>query len=103
VGPPQLPAQPSYRRCCHPQGSLGERLSSYFLGGNPRLVQEEVVHSCGDRFRLQTVARWVVQLQLGERQPLPGCRGGLWSQWLVCGLAVSSELWLQCSSACSGA
>lgn len=49
------------------QGSLGERLSSFFTGGNPRLVHEETVHSCGDRFRLQTVARGVVRLQLGER------------------------------------
>lgn len=48
------------------QGSLGERVSAFFIGGNPRLVSEETVHSPGDRFRLQTVARGVVQLQLGE-------------------------------------
>ncbi len=52
------PASPS-------QGSLGERLAAFFLGGNPRLKYEELIHTPGDRFRLNTVASGVVQLQLG--------------------------------------
>lgn len=47
------------------QGSLGERLAAFFLGGNPRLKYEELIHTPGDRFRLNTVASGVVQLQLG--------------------------------------
>lgn len=48
-----------------PEGSLGERLAAFFLGGNPRLKYEELIHTPGDRFRLNTVASGVVQLQLG--------------------------------------
>ncbi len=61
------------------QGSLGERVSAFFIGGNPRLVSEETVHSPGDRFRLQTVARGVVQLQLGEWRAAAG--GVAWPQF----------------------
>jgi hypothetical protein len=52
--------------CCW-QGSLGERITSFFIGGAPCLRVEEVVYSPGDRFRLQTVSGGVVHLQLGER------------------------------------
>ncbi len=47
------------------QGSAGERLSSFFVGGQPRLKLEEVVYSTGDRFRLQTVTAGVVHVQVG--------------------------------------
>lgn len=47
------------------QGSLGERIAAFFLGGHPRLKLEEVVHNPGDRFRLQTDATGVVHLQIG--------------------------------------
>jgi hypothetical protein len=47
------------------KGTLGERIASFFVGGAPRLACEEVVHAPGDRFRLQTVAAGIVQLQLG--------------------------------------
>jgi B9 domain-containing protein 2 len=46
------------------QGSVSERISSFFLGGQPRLKLEEVVHSGGDRFRLQTTTAGLVHLQL---------------------------------------
>lgn len=48
------------------QGSLGERITSFFIGGAPCLRVEEVVYSPGDRFRLQTVSAGVVHLQLGK-------------------------------------
>ncbi|KAK9817261.1 hypothetical protein WJX72_011956 [[Myrmecia] bisecta] len=48
-----------------PEGSLGERLTGFFVGGHPRLRWEEVVHSPGDRFRLQTVAGGMIHLHLG--------------------------------------
>jgi hypothetical protein len=48
------------------QGSLGERITSFFIGGAPCLKVEEVVYSAGDRFRLQTVSGGVVHIQLGE-------------------------------------
>lgn len=51
---------------CLLQGSLGERVTSFFIGGAPCLRVEEVVYSPGDRFRLQTVSGGVVHLQIGE-------------------------------------
>jgi len=48
-----------------PEGSTLERISSFFIGGAPRLRAEEVVHSPGDRFRLQTVAGGVVHVRVG--------------------------------------
>jgi len=51
--------------CCA-QGSLGERITSFFVGGAPRLRVEEVIYSPGDRFRLQTVSGGVVHVQLGK-------------------------------------
>jgi B9 domain-containing protein 2 len=48
-----------------PQGSFWERLASFFIGGAPRLRMQDVVHSAGDRFRLQTVSGGVVHVQLG--------------------------------------
>ncbi|KAF6264686.1 hypothetical protein COO60DRAFT_1634287 [Scenedesmus sp. NREL 46B-D3] len=48
-----------------PEGSVGERIAAYFVGGAPRLRVEEVVFSPGDRFRLQTVAGGIVHLHLG--------------------------------------
>jgi hypothetical protein len=44
-----------------------ERAAAFFVGGAPRLRSEEVVHSAGDRFRLQTAAGGVVHVRLGER------------------------------------
>lgn len=38
---------------------------SFFVGGAPRLRMEEVIYTPGDRFRLQTVAKGVIHLQLG--------------------------------------
>lgn len=57
---------------CDMQGSLGERVTSFFIGGAPCLQVEEVVYSPGDRFRLQTVSGGVVHLQLGECEPVSG-------------------------------
>mmetsp|Transcript_36972 Transcript_36972/g.82191 ORF Transcript_36972/g.82191 Transcript_36972/m.82191 type:complete len:177 (-) Transcript_36972:450-980(-) len=48
-----------------PEGSTGERIASFFVGGNPRLKFEEVIHTPGDRFRLQTNTSGLVHLQLG--------------------------------------
>ncbi|MEW5317051.1 MAG: hypothetical protein WDW38_008382 [Sanguina aurantia] len=48
-----------------PEGSAGERIAAFFLGGNPRLKLEEVIHTPGDRFRLQTSAAGVIHLSLG--------------------------------------
>ncbi|KAJ9510479.1 hypothetical protein QJQ45_015945 [Haematococcus lacustris] len=53
------------------QGSTGERIAAFFVGGNPRLKLEEVVHSPGDRFRLQTVSGGVVHLQLAKGKEYP--------------------------------
>jgi len=47
------------------EGSLLERVSAFFIGGSPRLKLEEVVHTPGDRFRLQTVSGGVIHLELG--------------------------------------
>lgn len=44
---------------------MRERLFSSFIGRGPRLTVEEVVHSPGDRFRLQTIAGGTVFLKLG--------------------------------------
>jgi B9 domain-containing protein 2 len=48
-----------------PEGSGIEKLTAFFVGGRPRLKFEEVIHSPGDRFRLQTRAAGVIKLQLG--------------------------------------
>ena len=48
------------------QGSAGQRFSSFFVGGNPRLKMEEVIYTPGDRFRLHTTSSGTVHLQLGE-------------------------------------
>lgn len=48
------------------QGSVGEQIAQFFVGGAPRLRVEEVIYSPGDRYRLQTVSGGVVHLQLGE-------------------------------------
>jgi len=48
-----------------PEGSSEERFSAYFIGGAPRLKLEEVVHTPGDRFRLQTNAGGVIHMELG--------------------------------------
>ena len=51
-----------------PQGSSLERITAFFVGGAPRLRMEEVVHTPGDRFRLQTTAGGAVHLRLGGRR-----------------------------------
>lgn len=48
-----------------PEGTAMEKLTSFFVGGRPRLKFEEVIHSPGDRFRLQTRAGGVIKLNLG--------------------------------------
>lgn len=45
---------------------MGERIAGFFLGGNPRLKLEEVIHTPGDRFRLQTNTSGIVHLQIGK-------------------------------------
>jgi hypothetical protein len=57
---------------CVSQGSALQRVAAFFVGGAPRLRMEEVVHSPGDRFRLQTVAGGMVHLRLGGG---PRCLG----------------------------
>ena len=48
-----------------PEGTAMEKFTSFFVGGRPRLKFEEVIHSAGDRFRLQTKAGGVIKLNLG--------------------------------------
>jgi B9 domain-containing protein 2 len=48
-----------------PEGTVMEKLTSFFVGGRPRLKFEEVIHAPGDRFRLQTKAGGVIKLHLG--------------------------------------
>jgi B9 domain-containing protein 2 len=48
-----------------PEGSAAEKLRAFFVGGRPRLKFEEVIHSPGDRFRLQTRAAGIVEVRLG--------------------------------------
>uniref|UniRef100_A0A7S0VBP4 B9 domain-containing protein 2 n=1 Tax=Polytomella parva TaxID=51329 RepID=A0A7S0VBP4_9CHLO len=47
-----------------PEGSLGEKIRSFFLGGNPRLRAEEVVFTPQDRYRLRTTTSGLVHLSL---------------------------------------
>lgn len=51
--------------CWVPEGSLGERFQAFFLGGHPRLRVDELVHTPGDRFRLQTRSAGQVHVHLG--------------------------------------
>ncbi len=51
--------------CYNCQGSLGERITSFFVGGAPRLRTEEVIYTPGERFRLQTVAGGIVHVSIG--------------------------------------
>jgi len=48
-----------------PYGTLREQISTFFLGGTPRLKHTEIVTSPADRFRLHTQPSGEVQLQLG--------------------------------------
>mmetsp|Transcript_18550 Transcript_18550/g.30508 ORF Transcript_18550/g.30508 Transcript_18550/m.30508 type:complete len:124 (-) Transcript_18550:336-707(-) len=48
-----------------PAGTLWERISSWFIGGNPQLKNEELILSGADRFRLRTIASGTVHLRLG--------------------------------------
>mmetsp|Transcript_1899 Transcript_1899/g.2952 ORF Transcript_1899/g.2952 Transcript_1899/m.2952 type:complete len:176 (+) Transcript_1899:141-668(+) len=48
-----------------PEGSVGERIAAFFVGGHPRLKLEEVVYTPGDRFRLQTTTAGMLHLKLG--------------------------------------
>ena len=47
-----------------PEGTKGEQLSSFFVGGAPRLKLEEVCYNGGDRYRLQTKSSGLVVLKL---------------------------------------
>ena len=47
-----------------PEGTKGEQLSSFFVGGAPRLKLEEVCYGGGDRYRLQTRSSGVVELKI---------------------------------------
>lgn len=58
-------SSPPIPPCTRAQGTAGERVTAFFIGGAPRLRHEEVIYTPGDRFRLQTTARGVVHLQLG--------------------------------------
>eukprot|EP01135_Chromosphaera_perkinsii_P002039 Nk52_evm86s215 gene=Nk52_evmTU86s215 len=48
-----------------PAGSIGEQITSYFVGGGPRLQNKELIYSNNDRYRLRTVAAGKVHVQLG--------------------------------------
>lgn len=47
-----------------PCGTVREQLSSFFLGGGPRLKHKELITSASDRFRLQTEPAGEVLLKL---------------------------------------
>ncbi|GAX75422.1 hypothetical protein CEUSTIGMA_g2866.t1 [Chlamydomonas eustigma] len=63
-----IPTAPgSYQIDCPtwiPEGSAWQRFSSFFIGGNPRLKVEEVIHTPGDRFRLHTTSTGTVHLDI---------------------------------------
>jgi hypothetical protein len=67
---------PAVRPPAVAQGTLLERAASFFVGGAPRLRMEEVVHTPGDRFRLQTQAGGVAHLRLGAAGAAATGRGG---------------------------
>lgn len=48
------------------QGSASERFSAFFVGGTPRLKQQDVAYTPGDRFRLHTTSMGVVHVEIGE-------------------------------------
>merc|ERR1712216_1017018 len=53
-------------RCAtwRPTGSLREQVTTFFLGGGPRLKHKEVITDTSDRFRLQTEPAGDVLLKL---------------------------------------
>lgn len=63
-----VPASPGmYKLECPtwiPEGSAYEEFSSKFIGGAPRLLNEELIHSSGDRFKLSTKSAGVCHLQI---------------------------------------
>ena len=48
-----------------PQGSGTDSYKAFFVGGNPRLKNDFVVHKPGERFLLQTGSRGMVHVALG--------------------------------------
>lgn len=48
-----------------PVGSFREQLLQIFVGGGPQLCDPNVIYSGTDRYRLQTIARGTVDLELG--------------------------------------
>ncbi|QDZ23668.1 B9 domain-containing protein [Chloropicon primus] len=48
--------------CWLPEGTDLQQLSSFFVGGAPRLKHEDVVYSPGDRFRLMTKSTGVIHV-----------------------------------------
>ena len=48
--------------CWIPEGTQLEQIASFFIGGSPRLVHEDVAYSPGDRFRLVTKSTGVVHV-----------------------------------------
>lgn len=48
-----------------PSGTFWEQISQNFLGGSVQLRHPDLVYSGADRYRLHTVARGTVSLQLG--------------------------------------
>jgi hypothetical protein len=90
------PAPTNTQSMCVPnaQGSSLERVAAFFIGGAPRLRAEEVVHSPGDRFRLQTLAGGTVHVRLGEsvqRVRVHACAAGLAGLLSPCPLLFSNR------------
>ncbi|XP_029637783.1 B9 domain-containing protein 2 isoform X1 [Octopus sinensis] len=48
-----------------PTGTLWEQISQYFIGGSAQLRRPDLVYCATDRYRLHTIARGTVTLQLG--------------------------------------
>lgn len=48
--------------CWLPEGTELQQVSSYFVGGAPRLKHEDIVYSPGDRFRLMTKSTGVIHV-----------------------------------------
>lgn len=61
VPSPRMPAVCVTHGVC----SAVERFSAFFIGGRPRLVDETVVFSGNDRFRLNTIASGTVHIRIG--------------------------------------
>ena len=45
-----------------PEGTDLQQVTSYFVGGAPRLKHENIIYSPGDRFRLRTKSTGVIHV-----------------------------------------